>query len=266
MNIEAWPNSGSGASTGDNGALVRSPTELGLMREAGHIVFEVLEVLEKACAAGVNTLELDKIAYNETVKRKAKPAFKGYLGFPCSLCASVNEEVVHGIPRKTKVLAEGDLMKLDFGVSFKGWYGDSARTVPVGKVSDEAQRIIEVTRAALFEGIKTARAGNRTGDIGAAVQRYVEGQGCSIVRDLTGHGIGRKLHEDPRVPNYGDPGTGMLLKPGMTIAIEPMVNLGTHKVRELDDDWTIVTLDQKLSAHFEHTIVITDGEAEILTR
>jgi methionyl aminopeptidase len=236
------------------------------MREAGHIVFEVLEVLEQACAAGVNTLELDRIAYNETVKRKAKPAFKGYLGFPCSLCASVNEEVVHGIPRKTKVLAEGDLMKLDFGVSFKGWFGDSARTVPIGNVSDEGRHVLEVTRESLKQGIAAARAGSRTGDIGAAVQRYVESKGCSVVRDLTGHGIGRKLHEDPRVPNYGEPGTGMLLRPGMTIAIEPMVNAGTHKVEELDDDWTIVTMDHKLSAHFEHTILITEGEPEILTK
>jgi methionyl aminopeptidase len=266
MGLEDWPNFATAPSQLDATTLIRTPDEIALMREAGHIVFEVLEALEQACAAGVNTLELDRLAYSETLKRKAKPAFKGYLGFPCSLCASVNDEVVHGIPRKTKVLADGDLMKLDFGVSFKGWFGDSARTVPIGKVGAEAQRVVDVTRQALHEGIKAARAGNRTGDVGAAVQRYVEAHGCSVVRDLTGHGIGRKLHEDPRVPNFGDPGTGMLLKAGMTIAIEPMVNAGTHKVEELDDDWTIVTMDHKLSAHFEHTILITEGDAEILTK
>lgn len=260
-----WPNQGEGAARSASVAL-RTPQELQLMREAGHIVCEVLDVLEKAVAPGVSTADLDKLAYDETVKRKAKPAFKGYLGFPCSLCASVNDEVVHGIPSKSRVLKEGDLMKLDFGVSFKGWFGDSARTVPVGQVSDDARAVLTVTREALARGIAAARAGSRIGDIGHAVQRHVEANGCSVVRDLTGHGIGRRLHEDPRVPNHGEPGTGMLLKPGMTIAIEPMVNAGTHKVVELDDEWTIVTLDHKLSAHFEHTIVITEGDAEILTR
>jgi len=262
--VNEWPNQGEGA-RGENVAL-RTPQELALMREAGRIVCEVLDVLEKAVAPGVSTAELDKLAYDETLKRKAKPAFKGYLGFPCSLCASVNDEVVHGIPSKKRVLKEGDLMKLDFGVSFKGWFGDSARTVPVGQVSDGAMRVLTVTREALARGIGAARAGARIGDIGYAVQSYVEASGCSIVRDLTGHGIGRRLHEDPRVPNYGEAGTGMLLKAGMTIAIEPMVNAGTHKVLELDDEWTIVTMDRKLSAHFEHTIVVTDGEPEILTR
>ncbi|MBL8953295.1 MAG: type I methionyl aminopeptidase [Myxococcaceae bacterium] len=236
------------------------------MREAGRIVCEVLDVLEQACAPGVSTAELDKLAYDETVKRKAKPAFKGYLGFPCSLCASVNDEVVHGIPSKKRVLKDGDLMKLDFGVSFKGWFGDSARTVPVGRVSDGAMNVLGVTREALARGIAAARANARIGDIGHAVQSWVEQQGCSVVRDLTGHGIGRRLHEDPRVPNYGEAGTGMLLKAGMTIAIEPMVNAGSHKVVELDDEWTIVTMDHQLSAHFEHTILITEGAPEILTR
>jgi methionyl aminopeptidase len=261
-----WPNMGepTGAQVA---ALLRSQKELQLMREAGRIVCEVLDALEQACVPGISTAELDKLAYDETVKRKAKPAFKGYLGFPCSLCASVNDEVVHGIPKKTRILKAGDLMKLDFGVSFRGWFGDSARTVPVGKVSDEAMRVLGVTREALTVGIAAARAGARVGDIGHAVQSHVEGHGCSVVRDLTGHGIGRKLHEEPRVPNYGQAGTGLMLQPGMTIAIEPMVNAGTHKVVELDDEWTIVTMDHRLSAHFEHTIAITDaGEAEILTR
>lgn len=258
-----WPNQGGAEPEG--AVTLRSPQDIELMREAGRIVREVLDELEKACRAGVSTAELDKLAYDETLKRKAKPAFKGYLGFPCSLCASVNEEVVHGIPSKQRVLKDGDLMKLDFGVSFKGWYGDSARTVPIGAISKDAQHVLEVTREALMKGIAAARAGNRIGDIGHAVQRHVEANGCSVVRDLTGHGIGKKLHEEPRVPNYGEAGTGLLLKPGMTIAIEPMVNAGTHKVVELDDEWTIVTLDKKLSAHFEHTILITAGEPEIFT-
>ncbi|MBK7858837.1 MAG: type I methionyl aminopeptidase [Archangiaceae bacterium] len=235
------------------------------MRDAGRIVCEVLDVLEEACAPGISTLELDRLAHDETLKRKAKPAFKGYLGFPCSLCASVNDEVVHGIPKKERVLKEGDLMKLDFGVSFKGWFGDSARTVPVGKVSADAMRVLQVTRESLRRGIAAARAGARIGDIGHAVQSYVEGQGCSVVTDLTGHGIGKKLHEEPRVPNTGRPNTGLLLEPGMTLAIEPMVNAGSAKVMELDDEWTIVTMDHALSAHFEHTIAVTDGEPEILT-
>lgn len=263
--MNEWPNQGDGARS-SQGIALRSAPELALMREAGRIVREVLDALEQACVPGISTAELDKLAYDETLKRKAKPAFKGYLGFPCSLCASVNDEVVHGIPSKKRVLEEGDLMKLDFGVSFKGWFGDSARTVPVGKVSEGALKVLTVTREALAKGIGAARAGARIGDIGHAVQAYVEANGCSVVRDLTGHGIGRKLHEDPRVPNFGEAGTGALLKAGMTIAIEPMVNAGGHKVIELDDEWTIVTMDHALSAHFEHTIVITDGDAEILTR
>jgi methionyl aminopeptidase len=260
-----WPNQGEQASSPSPSVLQRTPQQLELMRHAGRIVCEVLDALEQACRPGISTADLDKIAYDETVKRKARPAFKGYLGFPCSLCASVNDEVVHGIPSKSRVLKEGDLMKLDFGVSFKGWFGDSARTVPVGKVSDEAMRVLTVTREALQIGIAAARAGNRVGDIGHAVQSFVEAKGCSVVEDLTGHGIGRKLHEDPRVPNYGQAGTGMRLMAGMTIAIEPMVNLGTKKVVELDDEWTIVTMDHALSAHFEHTVAITEGAAEILT-
>jgi methionyl aminopeptidase len=263
--VNEWPNQGDEGARSESVA-VRTPQELQLMREAGRIVCEVLDVLEQAVAPGISTAQLDKLAYDETLKRKAKPAFKGYLGFPCSLCASVNDEVVHGIPSRARVLKEGDLMKLDFGVSFRGWFGDSARTVPVGQVSADAMSVLNVTREALSKGIAAARAGARVGDIGHAVQRHVEAHGCSVVRDLTGHGIGRKLHEPPRVPNYGAPDTGLLLKPGMTIAIEPMVNAGTHKVVELEDEWTIVTMDHKLSAHFEHTIAITEGDAEILTR
>jgi methionyl aminopeptidase len=178
----------------------------------------------------------------------------------------VNAEVVHGIPSKRRKLSEGDLMKLDFGVVYKGYYGDSARTVPVGKVSAEAQALVDATRESLAQAIAAMVPGNRIGDIGHAVQRHVEARGFTVVRDFVGHGIGRKLHEQPQVPNVGKPGSGMKLRPGMVLAIEPMVNLGTHEVEVLDDDWTAVTLDRKLSAHFEHTVLVTDGAPEILTR
>lgn len=245
---------------------IKSQNELTLMREAGRIVAEILDELEKMVAPGVSTWELDQEAERLIYKKGAKPAFKGYLGFPSVLCASVNEEVVHGIPSKRRKLKEGDLMKLDFGVVYRGYYGDSARTVPVGKVSPEAQQLIDATRESLMKGIEAMRPGNRLGDIGAAVQQYVEARGFTVVRDFVGHGIGKKLHEPPQVPNFGSPGTGMKLRPGMVLAVEPMVNEGTFKVEVLDDDWTAVTLDRKLSAHFEHTIHITNDGPEILTR
>jgi methionyl aminopeptidase len=245
---------------------IKSKDEIALMREAGRIVCEILDELEKAVAPGVTTWELDALAEKLIYKKGAKPAFKGYLGFPCCLCASVNDEVVHGIPSKRRKLAEGDLMKLDFGVVYRGFFGDSARTVPVGKVSHAAQALVEATRQALQKGIAAMVPGNRVGDIGHAVQSYVEARGYSVVREFSGHGIGRKLHEKPEVPNYGQAGTGMKLLPGMVLAVEPMVNLGTHEVELLDDDWTAVTLDHKLSAHFEHTILVTDSGPEVLTR
>ncbi len=248
------------------GVEIKSANEIALMREAGRIVCEILDELEKMVAPGVTTWELDQFAEDLIYKKGAKPAFKGYLGFPCSLCASVNHEVVHGIPSKKRKLVEGDLMKLDFGVVFKGFYGDSARTVPVGKVSPEAQQLADATRESLYKGIEQMVPGNRLGDIGAAIQRHVEAKGYSVVRDFVGHGIGRKLHEQPQVPNFGSPNTGMKLRPGLVLAIEPMVNLGTHEVDVLDDDWTAVTLDGKLSAHFEHTILVTENGPEILTR
>jgi methionyl aminopeptidase len=245
---------------------IKSSDEIALMRDAGRIVSEILDELEKAVAPGVTTWELDQLAESLIYKKHSKPAFKGYLGFPCSLCASVNEEVVHGIPSKKRALKEGDLMKLDFGVVFKGYYGDSARTVPVGKVTPEAQALLEATRDSLYKGIEAAVVGNRIGDIGNAVQKYVEARGYSVVRDFVGHGVGKKLHEPPQVPNFGEPATGMRLRAGMTLAIEPMVNAGTHQVEVLDDDWTAITRDHQLSAHFEHTILITDQGPEILTR
>ncbi len=251
--------------SGDSAGL-RTAAELKLMRTAGRIVCEILDVLEEKARPGVTTWELDQLAEKLIAKNKAKPAFKGYHGFPAVLCASINQEVVHGIPSRDRALDEGDLLKLDFGVSYKGWFGDSARTVPVGKVSDEAKQLIAVTQKALARAIGAAVAGKQLGDLGYAVQSCVEGHGFNVVRDFSGHGIGRALHEHPSVPNYGLPASGMKLKAGMTIAIEPMVNAGTEKVEILEDDWTAVTLDRRLSAHFEHTVLITDGAPEILTR
>ena len=243
----------------------RSASEVKLMREAGRIVCAILDALEAKVKPGITTGELDAIAEKLISKNGAKSAFKGYHGFPAVLCASVNQEVVHGIPSKKRALREGDLLKLDFGVSYKGWFGDSARTVPVGKITDEAQQLIAVTKESLMRAIAVCRPGNKLGAIGHAVQSHAEAHGFSVVRDFTGHGIGRALHEFPSVPNYGKPGAGLTLKAGMTIAIEPMVNVGTPKVEILADDWTTVTLDGLLSAHFEHTVLITEGEPELLT-
>ncbi|HEX9507869.1 MAG TPA: type I methionyl aminopeptidase [Myxococcales bacterium] len=245
---------------------IKTKDEIAVMREAGRIVSEILDELEKMVAPGVSTWELDQVAEGLIHKKGAKPAFKGYLGFPSSLCASINFEVVHGIPSKKRKLVPGDLMKLDFGVVYKGYYGDSARTVPVGAVSAQARALIDATRESLNEAISTVVSGNRIGDIGYAVQSFVEPKGFTVVRDFVGHGIGKKLHEQPQVPNFGERGTGMRLRPGMVLAIEPMVNAGTHKVEILDDDWTAVTLDRKLSAHFEHTVVVTENGPEVLTR
>jgi methionyl aminopeptidase len=245
---------------------IKSTSEIALMREAGRIVREILDALEAMAVAGVTTWELDRVAEDLTRKKGAKPAFKGYLGYPAVLCASVNEEVVHGIPSRKRKLQEGDLLKLDFGVSFKGFFGDSARTVPIGKPSREAQSLSEATRISLEKAIEVVAPGRHVGDIGAAVQGFVESRGYSVVRDFTGHGIGRALHEAPQVPNFGRSGEGTRLLPGMTLAIEPMVNAGTHEVLVLDDDWTAVTRDGKLSAHFEHTVLVTEQGREVLTR
>jgi len=245
---------------------IKTKDEIAVMREAGRIVSEILDELEKMVAPGVSTWDLDQVAEGLIHKKGAKPAFKGYLGFPSSLCASINFEVVHGIPSKKRKLVPGDLMKLDFGVVYKGYYGDSARTVPVGAVSAEARALIDATRQSLNEAIGAVVSGNRIGDIGYAVQSFVEPKGFTVVRDFVGHGIGKKLHEQPQVPNFGERGTGMRLRPGMVLAIEPMVNAGTHKVEILEDDWTAVTLDRKLSAHFEHTVVVTENGPEVLTR
>lgn len=245
--------------------VLRTPDEIARIREACLVVHEVLEELARAAAPGVTTAELDRLALARTRARGAVPAFLGYHGYPAALCISVNDEVVHGIPSPRRVLAEGDLVGLDFGVVLGGFYGDAARTVAVGRPSPEAARLVETTRAALDAAIAAARPGGRVGDIGAAVQALVEGRGYSVVREFVGHGIGRRLHEPPQVPNWGTPGTGALLRPGTVLALEPMVNLGASDVEVLDDGWTAVTADGSLSAHFEHTVAVTENGPEILS-
>jgi len=235
------------------------------MKEAGRIVWNVHQELAQAVAPGVTTEELDALAESLIRKAGAIPTFKGYQGFPASICASVNEEVVHGIPGKRK-LREGDIISIDIGVTYKGYVGDSAYTHPVGEVDPEVRRLLEVTRTALEKGIEQCYPGRRLGDIGHAVQSYVESHGFSVVRDFVGHGVGTRMHEDPQVPNYGSPGTGLVLRPGMVLAIEPMVNAGTWKVRTLPNQWTVVTADGKYSAHFEHTVAITEDGPVILTK
>ena len=234
------------------------------MRRAGEIVGATLALLQDAVSPGITTRELDNIADKEIRRLGGEPAFKGYRGFPATICTSINDEIVHGIPGD-RVIKEGDLVKMDVGAVVDGFIGDAARTVGAGEISDEATDLIEVTRLALEAGIKAAKDGARIGDIGAAVQGFAEGRGYSVVREYVGHGIGRFLHEDPQVPNYGPPGRGPLIRRGMTIAIEPMVNVGGWRTRLLPDQWTVVTADGSLSAHFEHTIAITDNEPEILT-
>jgi len=216
-------------------------------------------------APGISTFELDRLAEARCKELGVIPAFKGYRGFPACVCISINEEVVHGIPSKKRIMQSGDVVGLDFGVSADGWFGDSARTIPVGKISPQARQLLDVTAEGLKKGIEQARPGNHLLDIGYAIQNYVEGFGYSVVREFVGHGIGRALHEDPQVPNYGAKGKGMLLKEGMVLAIEPMVNAGGHEVKVLADGWTAVTEDRSLSAHFEHTIAITAQGAEVLT-
>jgi methionyl aminopeptidase len=246
--------------------FLKSPWEIEKMRRSNAIVAEVLARLREAIKPGITTLELDRLAEHLCRRKGAKPAFKGYRGYPFSLCVSVNEEVVHGFPSKKRVLKEGDIVSLDFGVLYDGYYGDAAITVPVGEISERAKRLLRVTEEALYKGIEQAVIGKRLGDISSAIQRYVEAHGYSVVRQFVGHGIGRALHEDPQVPNFGKPGRGVKLKEGMVLAIEPMVNEGTYEVEILADGWTAVTKDRKLSAHFEHTVAITKNGPEILSR
>lgn len=235
------------------------------MREAGRIVAVVLNELKEQVKPGVSTAQLDAIAEEMIRHQGAISAFKGFRGFPATITTCINEELVHGIPSRKRILREGDIFSVDCGVIYKGWVGDAAITLPVGQISPEARRLLEVTEASLLEGIKYACEGNRSGDISAAVQAYVEKHGYNVAREYTGHGVGRSMHEEPQVPNYGKKGRGVRLRRGMTIALEPMVNAGTWKTRALADQWTIVTDDGKLSAHFEHSIAVTEGDPLILT-
>jgi len=234
------------------------------MRQAGRIVAIVLEVLTKQMRPGMKTKDLDIMAAREIERLGAKPSFKGYRGFPANLCTSVNDEIVHGIPGE-RILEEGDIVSLDLGAIFMGFHGDAAVTVGVGKINSPAKRLLEITEGALKAGMAAARAEARLGDISSAIQNYAESRNYSVVREYTGHGIGRELHEEPQIPNFGLPGTGPVLKRGMTLALEPMVNAGDWHTRLGDDHWTVFTADGSLSAHFEHTIVITEAEPEVLT-
>jgi len=238
--------------------IYKSREEIETMDRCNRVVAQILAALAKAVAPGVTTADLDRLAEKMCRDAAVRPAFKGYRGYPCVLCASVNEEVVHGIPSAKKVLKEGDIVGLDFGVVLEGYYGDAAVTVPVGRISREADDLLRVTRESLRKGIQAARAGARLSDISAAVQGHVEAQGYSVVREFVGHGIGTSLHEDPQVPNYGTPGSGPVLKEGLALAIEPMVNVGGPAVRIHTDGWTASTLDGSLSAHFERSIAITE--------
>jgi methionyl aminopeptidase len=244
---------------------VKSKDELATMRQAGAVVGDILVLLSGIIKPGMTTGEIDKIAREELKKRGAKPAFLNYHGFPGVICLSINHEVVHGIPSDKRKLSEGDIIGVDFGCVIDRFYGDSAVTIGVGKISAEADKLIRVTRESLMKGIEAVKAGARVGDIGAAVAAHAEAQGYGVVREFVGHGIGRALHEEPPIPNYGKPGTGPRLKAGMTIAIEPMINLGTAEVETLGDGWTAVTKDRKLSAHFEHTVAVTETGFDILT-
>jgi len=244
--------------------LIKSRREIEILRESDRIVAEVLEHLRAQVKPGMTGKELDHMAERMIHQRGGIPAFKGYRGYPANLCVSVNEQVVHGIP-DSRAFAEGDIVSLDLGVIYKGYVGDAAITVPVGSVDQESMRLLAVTEGALIQGIEQAREGNRVFDISHAIQSHVEANGFSVVKDFTGHGIGQQMHEDPQIPNFGQPGTGDRLRSGMVFALEPMVNAGDWRVRVLGDGWTVVTADGKRSAHFEHSIAVTDGKAEILS-
>lgn len=244
---------------------VKNSDQIRLMKEAGRITGEALYIAGEKLKPGMTTKQLDTIIRQHIESRGARPSFLGYGGFPGSACISINDQVIHGIPGP-RVIEEGDIVKIDVGAFYKGYHGDSANTFAVGKVSDEAKKLIEVTKESFWKGIAEAKPGNRVGDIGFAVQSYVEANGFSVVRRYVGHGVGEELHESPDVPNYGSKGRGVRLYAGMTIAVEPMVNIGTPDVRELNDKWTVVTADGSLSAHYEHSIAITDDGVIVLTK
>ncbi len=243
---------------------LKSPEEIAKMRKAGRVVAEMLEACEKAARPGITTDDLDKVAREVLAKRKAKSNFLGYHGYPAVICTSPNDVIVHGIPG-TYRLEEGDIISIDCGAIIDGWHGDAARTIPVGEISEEARKLITVTEESLWAGIQHVRKGARLSDIGHAVQTVAEGAGFSVVREYVGHGIGRAMHEEPQVPNYGIPGKGMKLKRGHALAVEPMVNLGSAETQLNDDGWTVVTADGSLSAHFEHSIAVTENGPEVLT-
>ncbi|MCM1283460.1 MAG: type I methionyl aminopeptidase [Muribaculaceae bacterium] len=244
---------------------IKSSREIELMREAGHILADVHQRLGKEIRPGMSTMDIDQLGEAMIRSHGCEPSFKNYCGYPASVCVSVNEEVVHGIPRTDRILKEGDIVSLDAGVIYKGYHSDAARTVAVGEISGEARLLIERTRQAFFEGMKKAVAGNHLHDISRAIGSYAQGFGYGVVRDLCGHGIGSHLHEEPEIPNYRKLLPGVKLKQGMTLAVEPMINLGTADVRWMDDEWTVVTEDMSLSAHYENTILITEGKPEILS-
>lgn len=244
---------------------IKSPREIELMREAGKILAKVHEELGKALKPGMSTYDIDRLGEELIRSFGCEPSFKNYQGYPASICVSVNEEVVHGIPTKKRLIQEGDIVSLDAGVIYKGYHSDAARTHGIGEISEDARLLIERTRQSFFEGMKYAKAGNHLHEISAAIGGYAESFGYGVVRDLCGHGIGTHLHEDPEIPNFKQFRRGIKLRPGMTLAVEPMTNLGTADVVWMDDDWTVIAEDMSLSAHYENTIVITDGEPEILT-
>ncbi len=246
--------------------VLKTTRELGLMKEACVIAAGALKAAGAAVEPGVSTEEINRIAHNFIVKSGAIPTFKGYSGYPAATCISINDEVIHGIPSKKRIIRAGDIVSIDVGATFNGYVGDNAATFAAGDISPEAQRLCDTTRESLYEGIKAAVAGGRIGDIGSTIQRYCEERGFSVVREYTGHGVGKQMHEDPSVPNFGTPGRGVRLLPGMTIAIEPMINMGGAGIRQLPDGWTIKTKDGSLSAHFEHTVAITADGPVILTK
>lgn len=245
---------------------IKNPEQIVIMKEAGRITAEALLIAQENVREGISTWQLDKLIREHIEKSGARPSFLHYGGFPASACISINDEVIHGIPSKSRILKEGDIVKVDVGAFYKGFHGDSARTFPVGKVSEEAKKLIEVTEQSFFEAIKMLRVGNRIGDVGHAVDSYVKQYGFSTVKKYIGHGVGHELHEQPDVPNFGTPGRGVRICTGMTVAIEPMINVGSDAVRELGDGWTVKTADGKLSAHYENTVAVLPDDVLILTK
>lgn len=245
--------------------IIKSDQEIDIMRESGKVTAHILKELENFIKPGISTLDIDQFVEKTILSNNMIPSFKGYNGFPASACVSINNEVVHGIPDAARFLKEGDIVSVDVGCTYKGYISDAARTYPVGDISPEAQKLIDATRDSFFEGLKFCRPGYRLSDISHAIQQKAESEGFSVIRDFVGHGVGRAMHEEPQIPNYGKPGRGPRLARGMVFAIEPMINQGTFEVDVLADNWTVVTLDGKLSAHYENTVVITDDEPELIT-